>query len=110
MMHEHGDMTAEGLKQTLDAFEWRQADLARKLRVSPNTVSRWASDGPPAWVGEYLQVMLELDRLHRLYIRPPRVERAAPAEEDDSLNPNSRAGRMARRLVAEAWHGGAPKP
>lgn len=76
-------MNREELKQSLDALGWKQSDLSRKLGVTTSTVSRWATGEPiPVWLGEYLRVMQELERLHRLYVRPskPVKESAQPVE------------------------------
>ncbi len=84
--------------EALQSLGWKQSDLCRRVDVSKNTASRWGQDGPPRWVGEYLGVMLELDRLHRLFVRPPKAEKSEPDENEDAPSPNGRASRLANRL------------
>lgn len=42
----------------LAGLGWRWADLGRRLRVHPNTLTAWRRDGPPEYVKEYLRAML----------------------------------------------------
>ena len=91
-------MTAIEYLEALSALGWKQADLCRRIEVSKNTASRWGQDGPPAWVGEYLGVMLALDALHRRYIRPPKPERQSASGEITKPIPTGRAARMAKQL------------
>ena len=88
--------------EALQSLGWKQSDLCRRVDVSKNTASRWGQDGPPRWVGEYLGVMLELDRLHRLFVRPPKVEKREPEEGEDAPIQNGRAARLAKRLKADS--------
>lgn len=94
-------MNKEELKQALDALGWKQSELSRKLGVTTSTVSRWATGEPiPVWLGEYLRVMQELDRLHRLYVRPPKpVKESAPSVETSAPRTETRAAAMARTLT-----------
>jgi transcriptional regulator with XRE-family HTH domain len=101
-------MTGDEFREALAALGWKQADLARKVELHPNTVSGWASAGAPAWAAEYLRVMLELDRLHRAFVRPPERPKAPPPDEDAEPLPNGRAARMARQL-SERGPPGEPK-
>ena len=94
-------MTAIEYLEALSALGWKQADLCRRIEVSKNTASRWGQDGPPAWVGEYLGVMLALDSLHKLYIRPPKQERGSAGSEIIKPVPTGRAARMVRKLEKE---------
>ena len=58
-------MTSEELKAELKRRGWRQAELARRLGVSPVTVNRWAQDKQavhPA-VAAYLRDVPDLPRL-----------------------------------------------
>lgn len=96
-------MDKEKLRQALDNLRWKQSDLARKLGVTTSTVSRWATGEPiPVWLAEYLGVMQELDRLHRLYVRPTKpVREVAPSPESgagDVPNVKGRAARMAKKV------------
>ncbi len=67
-------MTFNEFHSALHALGWEQAELCRRLGVTRNMARRWEENGPPQWVGEYLRVMVELDRLHQLLIRPPGSE------------------------------------
>ena len=75
-------MTAEEYREALVTLGWRQADLCRRVEVSKNTASRWAQEGPPRWVSEYLGVMVALDTLHARYVRPPRAAQVAIVAQD----------------------------
>jgi transcriptional regulator with XRE-family HTH domain len=96
-------MNKEDLRQALDALGWKQSELSRKLGVTTSTVSRWATGEPiPVWLAEYLRVMQELDRLHRLYVRPPKLLKESHLSVDASaLRTETRAEAMARMLNAE---------
>ena len=50
-------MTKLELKKTLDRLDWSQADLAKRMQVTPETVSRWAD--VPVIVGLYLDALLD---------------------------------------------------
>lgn len=99
-------MDKDEMKQALVSLGWKQSELARKLEVSDTTVSRWATGEPiPRWLAEYLGVMQELDRLHRLYVKPPKpVKEAAPSVEPLIPRTETRAAAMVRAL-AEAGFG-----
>lgn len=75
-------MTADEFTGVLVELGWKQADLCRRVAVTKSTASRWGQEGPPRWVGEYLRVMLELDRLHRLFVRPPKGGKLELVAED----------------------------
>ena len=89
-------MTGEEFKAALADLGWKQADLCRKLDITKNTASAWATKAPPGWAAEYLRVMLDLDRLHRVFVRPPRPERATPPA---AVVQTGRAARMVRQLA-----------
>ena len=63
--------------------------------------SRWATGEPiPVWLAEYLRVMQELDRLHRLYVKPPKpVKEAASPVDTSAPRTETRAEAMARTLA-----------
>lgn len=91
-------MTGDEMRNVLQELGWKQADLCRRLDKNKNTVSKWATEGPPNWAAEYLQMAQALDQVHRRFIRPGRA--TAPAEHDDS-GP-TRAESMAAKL--DGWH------
>ncbi len=93
-------MQADELKTSLQQLGWKQSDLARKLEITAATVSRWATGEPiPAYVVQYLGVMIELDRLHRLYVRPPKpMKETAPPVHTPVPRSETRAAAMVRTL------------
>ena len=93
-------MDKDELRQALDSLGWKQSELARKLEVSDTTVSRWATGEPiPRWLAEYLGVMQELDRLHRVYVKPPKpVKEVVPPVDTSAPRTETRAAAMARTL------------
>jgi transcriptional regulator with XRE-family HTH domain len=94
-------MNKDELKESLDALGWKQVDLARKLGMTAGAISRWATGEPiPVWLAEYLRVMQEIDRLHKLYVRPPKpVKETAPTVETSAPRTETRAAAMARTLA-----------
>lgn len=96
-------MNAVEYLETLEALGWKQADLCRRVAVNKSTASRWGQDGPPAWVGEYLGVMLGLDALHRQFIRPVKpAPISADGENAGPLPKNTRAADRVKRLKKAA--------
>ena len=85
------------MREVLHELGWKQADLCRRLDKNKNTVSKWATEGPPNWAAEYLQMANALDQVHRRFIRPGRA--AAPAEHEEGQP--TRAENMAEKL--ENW-------
>lgn len=85
-------MTAEELREALRVLEWKQSELARRVGVGDTTVSRWVAGDPPVPepVAAYLGLAMEIDRLHRQYVRPIKPTKAAASE--------GRAQRLARKL------------
>jgi hypothetical protein len=65
-------MTAAEFTQALLDVGWKQSDFCRKTGCERNTPSRWANGvvPVPAWVPAYLGVLLELKRMHALYLDP----------------------------------------
>lgn len=58
----------EEFDRMLDELGWRRVDLARRLGLAKESISRWPR--PPAYALAYLRAMIELkhmrDRLERL--------------------------------------------
>lgn len=94
-------MDAVELKKALTAIGWKGSDLARKVGVGTSTVSRWMNgDAIPPWVDAYLGAMGELDRLHRVFVRPVKPAAAPPPAPAEKRLRVSRAAAMAKRLKA----------
>ena len=94
-------MDKDELRQALDALGWKQSELARKLGMTAGAVSRWATGEPiPVWLAEYLGVMQELDRLHQVYVKPPKpVKKTAPPVDTSAPRTETRAAAMVRTLA-----------
>lgn len=59
-------MNVDEFKAALDFLGWSQAELARRLGLHYNSVSKWVSSGNiPDYVAEYLRVMTGLHHLLR---------------------------------------------
>ena len=91
-------MTGEEMRAALVELGWKQADLCRRIDKDKNTVSKWATHDPPAWVAEYLGAMLAIDRLHRQFVRPLRAADLAGEAGEETPPRNSRAAQAAKRL------------
>ena len=65
-------MTGDEFRQALDGLGWKQSDFCRKSGVTKQTPSRWANGQTPvpAWVPAYLGAMLEIKRLHQVFVEP----------------------------------------
>ena len=70
-------MTPEQFHAALDELGWKAIDFTRKAGLVPNTAWRWGKGMTPipAWVGEYLGAMLEIQRLHARFVA---IQRPAP--------------------------------
>jgi hypothetical protein len=66
-------MTFEEFDAALDALGWKIADFCRATDLHRNTPQRWRRDGIeiPGWVPKHLGLLLELQRLHAVYLVPP---------------------------------------
>jgi hypothetical protein len=65
-------MTPDEMRAALTELGWKQADFWRRAGLDKNTPSRWLSGATPIpeWVGAYLGVMLDVQRLHAKYVQP----------------------------------------
>jgi DNA-binding transcriptional regulator YiaG len=65
-------MSPEDFAAALQALGWKQSDFCRKSGVTKQTPSRWANGQTPvpAWVPAYLGAMLEIKRLHQVFVEP----------------------------------------
>ena len=63
-------MTPEEFDQALAELGWKAVDFTRKTGLVPNTAWRWRKGTTPipAWVGEYLGAVLEIQRLHARFV------------------------------------------
>lgn len=70
-------MNPEQFHAALDELGWKAIDFTRKAGLVPNTAWRWGKGMTPipAWVGEYLGAMLEIQRLHARFVA---IQRPAP--------------------------------
>ncbi len=57
-------MTSDELKTHLHTLNWRQAELARRVGVAPNTVYRWTAGllPVPLWLVGYLDMAITVQR------------------------------------------------
>jgi len=106
-------MTADELKQALQALGWKQSELARRVEVGDSTVSHWTTGETPVPgpVAAYLGMAQEIDRLHRQYVRPIRPARAVAEEEAPApadAGSEGRAQRRARELGGADLFAGQP--
>ena len=66
-------MNSDQLKVALKALGWKQSELARRVGVGDTTVSRWVGgDAVPEPVAAYLGIALEIDRLYKQFVVPPK--------------------------------------
>ena len=68
-------MTIEEFDAALLALGWKVADFCRQTGLHRNTPSRWRTEGVPVpeWVPKHLQLLQEVQRLHRTYVQPQGV-------------------------------------
>lgn len=77
-------MQVDDFEAALEALGWRYADFARRVDVEPSTIYRWRTGRTPIpkWVGEYLGMAQELQRLHARYVAPMRGAKDEPEQPD----------------------------
>ena len=70
-------MTPEQFTEALKTLGWKQSDFCRRVDLNKSTPSAWVTHkaAMPKWVGEYLGLLLELQRLHATYLAPGKVDR-----------------------------------
>jgi ribosome-binding protein aMBF1 (putative translation factor) len=58
-------MTPDQMRDALRYLGWSQAELARRVRVDPNTVSKWAQEKAPipGTVAAYLDLAVKVKTL-----------------------------------------------
>ena len=66
-------MTIDEFDNALSALGWKVSEFCRATGLHRNTPSRWRNDGVeiPGWVPKHLGLLLELQRLHAVYLVPP---------------------------------------
>lgn len=67
-------MTIEEFDASLNLLGWKVSDFCRAAGLHRNTPSRWRHEGVPipAWVPKHLGLLLEVQRLQRAYLVPPK--------------------------------------
>lgn len=60
-------MTGEEFQEDLNILGVSQGHFARFCEVDPNTVSRWAAQGPPAVVSKLLEILILLDVIQKKF-------------------------------------------
>ncbi len=66
-------MTIDEFDNALAAMGWKVSEFCRATGLHRNTPSRWRNEGVeiPGWVPKHLGLLLELQRLHAVYLVPP---------------------------------------
>lgn len=79
-------MTPAEFDAALEALGWKAVDFTRRCGLVPNTAWRWRKGLTPipAWVPEYLELRIELQRLHARFLAPlrPAGEGAEQGEDE----------------------------
>ena len=65
-------LTPQAFTDALEALGWKQSDFSRRTGLTQQTPSRWANGVTPIplWVGEYLGLLQEVQRLHAAFLAP----------------------------------------
>lgn len=65
-------MTIDEFDNALSALGWKVSEFCRATGLHRNTPSRWRNEGVeiPGWVPKHLGLLLELQRLHAVYLVP----------------------------------------
>lgn len=94
-------LTAEQFNQALQALGWKQADFARRVGMTPQTVGRWSSGHAacPLWLTEYLGAMQDLKALCARYLDRPDVSGGATEDPPTTQPP----ARLAHALGAPGY-------
>ena len=66
-------LTLDEFDSALAALDWKVSEFCRATGLHRNTPSRWRNEGVeiPGWVPKHLGLLLELQRLHSVYLTPP---------------------------------------
>ena len=66
-------MNLDEFESAIAALGWKASDFCRATGLHRNTPSRWRNEGVeiPEWVPRHLGLLLELQRLHAVYLVPP---------------------------------------
>ena len=66
-------MTIDEFDNALSALGWKVSEFCRATGLHRNTPSRWRNEGVeiPGWVPKHLGLLMELQRLHAVYLVPP---------------------------------------
>jgi hypothetical protein len=69
-------MTIDEFDTALAGLAWKVADFCRATGLHRNTPSRWRNDGVeiPGWVPKHLALLADLQRLHAVYLVPPKSD------------------------------------
>ncbi|WP_156117430.1 hypothetical protein [Collimonas arenae] len=78
-------MTPDIFKGMLDELGWKSSDFCRQAGVGRNTPSRWLNGVVPipAWAGRFLELTIEIKRLHEKYVVPPKIYGLAETDTEE---------------------------
>jgi hypothetical protein len=74
MLQKENQMTVDELDTALLTLGWKVSDFCRATGLHRNTPSRWRNEDVPIpeWVPKHLALLLEVRRLHSVYLTPPK--------------------------------------